>query len=85
MKTASELFRAEHNQPTTEDSGQGHSSRMRYVMVAVLIVMAYLLSSWIPAESESGSFSIVPALLLFWLAGGGITLALLTIAAKKNS
>ena len=63
---------------------QKHSAGARYILAIALLLVVYLLSSWNTGETESLSFSIAPSFMLFWLAGGSLTLGILALAAKKN-
>ena len=72
----------EHKQNHTQ--AENHSVRTRYILVAILLAVVYLLSNWTPADSGIFPSHIGSGFILFWLAGGGITLALLAQAAKKH-
>lgn len=69
---------------TPQNQAQKHSASIRYGLAIALLVVVYLVSSWNPAETESMSLGITPSFMLFWLAGGSLTLGILARAAKKN-
>ncbi|MEH6571420.1 MAG: hypothetical protein V7709_20220, partial [Halioglobus sp.] len=78
MKTAIETLSTDKTEHTLQNSpAKPRSVLMRYVAAAVLLAIVYFLSSLTPAEGGVNSFQIAPSFILFWLAGGGITLALL--------
>ena len=86
MKTAIETLSTNETEHTLQNTpAKSRSALMRYVAAAVLLAIVYFLSNLTPAEPGVNSFQIAPSFILFWLAGGGITLALLGFAAKKNS
>ena len=86
MKTAMEALDTNQTEQTLKDNpAKPRSSLMRYVAAAVLLAIVYFLSSLTPAEPGLNSFQIAPSFIIFWLAGGGITLALLGVAARKGS
>lgn len=58
---------------------------LRYLIVAVIIATIVLLASVMPEDASALSFQIGPGFLLLWLAGGCITLILLTLAARKST
>ena len=76
------LEHPEHKQSHTQ--AENHSVRTRYILVAILLAVVYLLSNWTPADSGISPSHIGSSFILFWLAGGGITLAFLAQAAKKH-
>jgi len=71
-------------QDTSANQDKKRSERVRYVLAIALLAVVFLVSSWSPAEADSMSLSIAPSFLLFWLAGGSLTLGILARAAKKN-
>lgn len=84
MKSATEhLGPAQTEHTPTDHQAYGRSSRIHYILIAVLFVVAYLISIWLPAAPGTISLDFVSGLLFFWLAGGLITLGLLTFAAKR--
>ena len=83
MKSATEHLESPHSEHTpTDNHTDGRSSRIHYILVAVLFVLAYLISKWLASTPGSVSVDFLSDLLLFWLAGGLITLGLLASAAK---
>lgn len=86
MKTAIEALSTSQTEQALQNSpAKPRSGLMRYVAAGVLLAIVYFLSNLAPAEPGVNSFQIAPSFILFWLAGGGITLALLGFAARKNS
>ncbi|MFT4826294.1 MAG: hypothetical protein ACI9A2_003885 [Halioglobus sp.] len=73
----------QNTEPSNQE--QKRSASLRYVLAVALLLVVYFISSWSPAESESMSLSIAPGFLLFWLAGGSLTLGILAKAAKKKT
>ena len=85
MKIAAETYSTENSEKApSHNQVHNHAARNRYVVVAVLLVMVYLLSSWNPAETETTSLHLGSGFLLFWIMGGVITLAILMVFAKGN-
>jgi len=83
MKSVVEGISTKHSTLTTPDNqAHGRSSRIHYILVAVLLGLVFLISSGFPTAPDTVSFSIGSGFLFFWLGGGLITLALLTKAAK---
>ncbi|MBE9540248.1 MAG: hypothetical protein IMF06_14290 [Proteobacteria bacterium] len=84
MKSATENFGSAHAGHTPPDSPahSSRSNRIHYILVALLLVVAYLIASFLPAAPDTVSFDIGLGFLFFWLGGGLITLTLLTLAAK---
>ena len=83
MKSATEHLESSLGKHTpTGNHTDGRSSRIHYILVAVLFVLAYLVSNWSASAPSSVSVDFMSDLLLFWLAGGLITLGLLAFAAK---
>ena len=83
MKSAAEAYHSshtEHSQPGNHT--QSRSSRIHYVLVAVLLVVAYLVASLLSAAPGTVSFDIGAGFVFFWLVGGLTTLGLLALAAK---
>ena len=86
MKTEIGALNTNQTEHTVQNNpAKPRSVLMRYVAAGVLLAMVYFLSSHTPAEAGLNSFQIAPSFIVFWLAGGGITLALLGVAARKNS
>ena len=69
---------------TPSNQAKKHSASARYILAFALLLIVYIISSWSATESESASLSIGPSFLLFWLAGGSLTLGILARAAKKD-
>jgi hypothetical protein len=83
MKSATERLGSSPSEHTpTDNHPDGRSSRIHYILVAVLFVLAYLVSNWLAAAPGTVSIDFLSDLLFFWLAGGVITLGLLAFAAK---
>ncbi len=83
MKSATENFGSAHAENAPLDNqAHGRSNRIHYILVALLLVVAYLIASFLPTAPGTVSFDIGSGFLFFWLGGGLITLALLTLAAK---
>jgi hypothetical protein len=83
MKSATEHLESSHREHTPRDNHtDGGSSRIHYILVAILFVLAYLVSNWSASAPGSVSVDFMSDLLFFWLAGGLITLGLLAFAAK---
>ena len=83
MKSATQHFGSAHSEHAQSDTQEhGRSSRIHYILVAVLLVLAYLIGSFLFNGPGAVSFDIGSGFLLFWLGGGLITLGLLTLAAK---
>ena len=84
MKSATPHFGAVHTENTPSDNPlQGRSSRIHYILVAVLLVVAYLIGSMLFSAPGTASLNIGSGFLFFWLGGGLITLGLLTLSAKQ--
>jgi len=85
MKIAANSLNTDHSENMQDHTQtENRSARTRYILVAVLLAVVYLLSHWTPADSGILPSHIGSGFILFWLAGGGITLALLAQAAKKH-
>ncbi len=85
MKSAANIFDFNRSRDTQVDNQEhNHTARGRYILVAILLAIVILLSSLTPAGPEAFSLHISSGFVLFWLAGGAITLTLLTLAARKN-
>ena len=84
MKSATEHFGSAHAEhtPSASPAHGSRSNRIHYIMVAVLLVAAYVIASILSTASGTASFDIGSGFLFFWLGGGLITLGLLTLAAK---
>jgi len=84
MKSASELLTPEGSEHTSQNSDKHTASaRSHYFLVALLLAVAYLLSTWVASAPNVFSTQVWSGFLLFWLGGGLITLFLLTLAAKR--
>jgi len=84
MKSAAEVFGFHHSEHAPLDKqAHNHPMRSRYILVTILLAVVYLLSTLIAAGGEGFSINIGLGFIVFWLAGGAITLTLLTLAAKK--
>ena len=84
MKSVAEHLESAQSEHTpTNNQANGRSSRIHYILVAVLAVAAYLISSWVFAGQSTISLHLASNILFLWLGGGVITLALLTFAAKR--
>ncbi len=81
MKTTAEVLSTRSSEDETPES----SGLARYLLAVILLAVVYIISSWTPAESETTSLPILSAFLVFWIGGGITTLALLAMAARKNS
>ena len=83
MKIAAETYSTENSgKAPSHNQVHNHAARNRYVVVAVLLALVYLLSSWSPAETETTSLHLGSGFLLFWIMGGVITLAIVMVFAK---
>ncbi len=85
MKSATENIGSAHTEHTPSDN-QAHdrSSRTHYILVAVLLVVAYFIASSLSTTPGTISFDIGSGFLFFWLGGGLVTLGLLTLSAKHE-
>lgn len=85
MKSAIEHTESLHtNHTPSGDQPHGRSGRIHYILVAVLLAVVFLLSTWV--ASAPNTFSPPQAwsgFALFWLTGGIVTLLLLTLAARR--
>jgi esterase/lipase superfamily enzyme len=85
MKITADSFSTQHSEHAPDHhQAQKHAARTRYILVAVLLAIVYMLSSWTPADSNLLTSHIGSGFVVFWLAGGGITLGLLALAARKH-
>jgi hypothetical protein len=83
MKSATEHFDSAHNDNTSDkNEAQGRSNRIHYILISVLIAVAYAVVSLLSASEGAVSFELGSGFLFFWLGGGFVTLGLLTLAAK---
>jgi hypothetical protein len=83
MKPATEHFHSAHAKHTPADNeAHGRSNRLHYILVAVLLVVAYFVVNLLSTTPGTVSFDIGSGFLFFWLGGGLVTLGLLTLAAK---
>jgi len=84
MKTAANTFSAAQSEPSTsQPPATARWEGTRYLLVGVILATVALLVSLLPEDPTALSFQVGPGFFLFWLAGGSITLILLTRAAKK--
>lgn len=84
MKSTAEHFGSPDTGHTSSgNQTHGRSNRIHYLLVAVLLVVAYLIVSLLFNAPGTLSFDIGSGFLYFWLGGGLITLGLLTLAAKR--
>ena len=85
MKSASEVFTPEHAEHNSQNSEKhGNSARGHYFLVAIMLAVAFLLSTWVAsAPNLLSAQQAWPGFILFWLSGGLVTLFLLTLAAKR--
>jgi hypothetical protein len=83
LKYVTDSFETEHDELTPGDNEtRGRSSRIHYILVAALLVVAYFVVSFLSPTQETVSFDMGSGFLFFWLGGGLVTLGLLTLAAK---
>ena len=85
MNAASNNFSTEHTGHTAPNSEKHQtSSRGHYFLVAILLAVAFLLSTWVATApnpfSPPQTWSVFA---LFWMGGGLVTLFLLTLAARR--
>jgi hypothetical protein len=84
MKPAVESIPSAHTeQGQTDNQAPGRSGHIHYTLVAVLFAVACLILTIINTKPGAISSGIGSGFLLSWLAGGFITLGLLTLAAKR--
>ena len=84
MKSATQHIGSVHTeQAPSDEQAHGGSNRVHYVLVAVLLVVAYLIGSMLFSAPGTASLNIGSGFLFFWLCGGLVTLGLLTRAAKQ--
>jgi len=85
MKSASEVFNMEQVENSSLNSEtHAKSTRSHYFLVAILLVVAFLLSTWVASTPNVlSSTQTWSGFILFWLGGGLVTLFLLTLAAKR--
>ncbi len=70
------------NPPTTPK--YGNTTRVHYIMMAALLALASLFSSWLAsAPSSISAPQTWSGLALLWLGGGLLTLFLLALAARR--
>ena len=84
MKAATGSFGIEHVEKAVEESqDKSQSGLARYALVAALVTVMFLLSSWNPSADATSGFHLGSGFVWFWLVGGFITLSLLFMAAKR--
>ncbi|MBE9538171.1 MAG: hypothetical protein IMF06_03765 [Proteobacteria bacterium] len=85
MKSASEIFTPEHTENNSQNTEKhSNSTHGHYFLVAILLVVAFLLSTWVASTPNVlPSTQTWSGFILFWLGGGLVTLFLLTLAAKR--
>jgi hypothetical protein len=85
MKNTANSLNTEHSHQSQDRNEAEHRSlRTRYILVAILLATVYILSHLTAADTGTVTRHIGSGFVLFWLAGGGITLAFLAQAAKKH-
>jgi hypothetical protein len=83
MESVTEHFDSAHAEHTPSENEAHHrSSRIHYILVGALLVVAYFVVSLLSTTQGTVSFHPGSGFLFFWLGGGFVTLGLLTLAAK---